>query len=91
MLRRHCAEVGRDPGDITVTNLTSAAVLGATTDAEGRDGDVVASVDEHIGRYRRYAEAGVHEAVVALRLDGTVAQIEAFAPVIDAFDDHRAP
>ena len=46
---------------------------------------MVGTVEEQIGRYRRWAEAGVQEAVVALRLDGTTAQVEAFAPVIAAF------
>jgi hypothetical protein len=40
---------------------------------------------EHIGRYRAWAEAGVQEAIIALHLDGTPAQVEAFAPVIAAF------
>jgi F420-dependent oxidoreductase-like protein len=85
VLRAHCADAGRDPSTITVTNLSSAAILGASADAAGRDGAVVATVDEQIGRYRAWAEAGVQEAVVALRLDGTPAQVEAFAPVVAAF------
>ena len=50
-----------------------------------RDGAVVATVEEHIGRYRAWAEAGVQEAIVALRLDGTTDQLDVFAPVIEAF------
>ena len=42
----------------------------------------VGTVEEQIGRYRQYAEVGVDEAIIALHLDGTPAQIEAFAPVI---------
>ena len=45
----------------------------------------VGTVDEQIGRYRQWAEAGVQEAIVALRLDGTTDQVEAFAPVIASF------
>ena len=45
----------------------------------------VGTVEEQVGRYRQYAEAGVEEAIVALHLDGTPAQVEAFAPVIAAF------
>ena len=45
----------------------------------------MATVEEHIGRYRAWAEAGVQEAIVALHLDGTPDQLDAFAPVIDAF------
>ncbi|MBA2280882.1 MAG: hypothetical protein H0W25_06550 [Acidimicrobiia bacterium] len=33
----------------------------------------------------RLAEAGVQEAIVALHVDGTIGQIERFAPVIAAF------
>jgi F420-dependent oxidoreductase-like protein len=49
VLRAHCTREGRDPAEITVTNLTT---LGAP------------SVDDHLGRYRQYAEAGVQEAIV---------------------------
>ena len=51
VLHAHCETVGRDPADITVTQLSN---VGA------------ASVDDQIGRYRELAEAGVHEAVVSL-------------------------
>ena len=85
ILRAHCVEAGRDPASVTVTNLSTAAILGASSDAAGRDGDVVGTVEEQIGRYRTWAEAGVEEAIVALRLDGTPAQVEAFAPVVAAF------
>jgi alkanesulfonate monooxygenase SsuD/methylene tetrahydromethanopterin reductase-like flavin-dependent oxidoreductase (luciferase family)/predicted kinase len=84
-LHGHCAAVGRDPAAVTVTNLSEAAVLGASASATERAADVVGTVEEHVGRYRRYAEAGVDEAIVALRLDGTTSQVEAFAPVIAAF------
>ncbi|MET0145445.1 MAG: TIGR03560 family F420-dependent LLM class oxidoreductase [Ilumatobacteraceae bacterium] len=89
VLHAHCADLERDPRDVTVTNLSSAAVLDATADATTRDGEQVATVDEHIGRYRAFAEAGVDEAIVALRLDGTTDQVEAFAPVISAFGEAR--
>ena len=85
VLHGHCETEGRDPASITVTNLTRAAILGASADATDRDGDVVGTVDEQVGRYRRYGEAGVEEAIVALRLDGTTDQVDAFAPVIAAF------
>ena len=85
VLRGHCEAEDRDPASITITNLTEAAILGGSESASERYADVVGTVDEQIGRYRRYAEVGVQEAIVALHLDGTPAQIEAFAPVIDAF------
>ncbi len=85
VLRRHCDAEGRDPATVTITNLSEAAVLGGSPSAAERYAPVVGTVEEHIGRYRQWAEAGVEEAIVALHLDGTPAQIEAFAPVIAAF------
>ena len=85
VLRKHCEGEQRDPNDVTITNLSEAAVLGASADGAERDGAIVATVEEHIGRYRAWAEAGVQEAIVALRLDGTTDQLDAFAPVIEAF------
>jgi len=82
VLHRHCAEEGRDPNEITVTQLSEAGVL---ADDGERYADVIGSVEEQIGRYRALAEAGVQEAIVAVHLDGTPAALEAFAPVIAAF------
>jgi alkanesulfonate monooxygenase SsuD/methylene tetrahydromethanopterin reductase-like flavin-dependent oxidoreductase (luciferase family) len=85
VLRQHCAAEDRDPGTVAVTNLSQAAILGGSPSAKERYDEVVGTVEEHIGRYRQYAEAGVDEAIVALHVDGTPAQVEAFAPVIAAF------
>jgi alkanesulfonate monooxygenase SsuD/methylene tetrahydromethanopterin reductase-like flavin-dependent oxidoreductase (luciferase family) len=69
VLRGHCADVGRDPAQVEVTHLASAPD---------------ASVEEHIGRYRTLAEAGVQTAMVRFpALDE--AAVDAFAPVIAAF------
>jgi len=85
VLHEHCKALERDPATVTVTNLSEAAILGGSAAAAERYADVVATVEEQIGRYRGYAEAGVQEAIVALHLDGTTSQLEAFAPVIAAF------
>lgn len=94
VLRRHCADVERDPASIEVTHL-GPAVVGADAAAAMRPGlspEAAASalngadVESHIGRFRELADVGVTTAIVALRaLDGTPAEIERFAPVIDAF------
>jgi F420-dependent oxidoreductase-like protein len=67
VLHEHCAAEGRDPAAIEVTHL----------------GEVPpASVEEHVGRFRELADAGVQTAVVSLR------DFEAVAPfreVIEAF------
>jgi F420-dependent oxidoreductase-like protein len=68
VLHEHCATVDRDPSEITVTQLSVP--------------DENASVEDHIGRYRELAEAGVHMAIVGLT---QVAAIEQFASVIRAF------
>ncbi len=67
VLRRHCETVGRDPSEITVTQL---GVAGG------------ASTDDLVGSYRELADAGVGMAIVGLTRG---ADIERFAPVIDAF------
>jgi F420-dependent oxidoreductase-like protein len=85
VLRQHCDAEDRDPATVTVTNLSEAAVLGGSASATDRYAAVVGTVEEHVGRYRRWAEVGVEEAIVALHLDGTTDQIAAFAPVIAAF------
>jgi F420-dependent oxidoreductase-like protein len=69
VLGTHCAEVGRDPADVEVTHLSLA---------------LDASVEEHVGRYRTLAEAGVQTAMVRFPALAEAA-IEAFAPVIAAF------
>jgi hypothetical protein len=85
VLREHCVTEGRDPADVTVTNLYEAAILGGSASARERYAPVVGTVEEQIGRYRAWAEAGVQEAIVALHVDGSPDQVEAFAPVIAAF------
>ncbi len=74
VLHRHCDGVGRDPAAIEVTHLGSA---------------LDCPVEDHIGHYRELAEAGVETAIVRFdTLDE--AALEAFAPVVAAFDSARA-
>jgi F420-dependent oxidoreductase-like protein len=70
VLHAHCATEGRDPAEITVTNLSTADAPLA---------------GDHTGRYRQYAEAGVQEAIVNLAAAPTPEAINVFAPVIAAF------
>ena len=70
VLHRHCADVGRDPAEIRVTVLSTA-------DAP--------MVDDHVGRYRAYAEAGVDMVVVNVPELSSAAPLERFAEVIAAF------
>jgi alkanesulfonate monooxygenase SsuD/methylene tetrahydromethanopterin reductase-like flavin-dependent oxidoreductase (luciferase family) len=82
VLRRHCDDVGRDPSEIQVTTFGEAAVL---RDGGSRYADVVGTVEELIGRYRALADVGVQHAIVGLHNQGEVGDVEAFAPVIEAF------
>jgi F420-dependent oxidoreductase-like protein len=70
VLHRHCATEGRDPSQIAVTILSTA-------DAP--------TVDDHIGRYRQFAEAGVQTAIVNFPDLSGAAPLARFAPVVDAF------
>jgi len=80
VLHRHCADVGRDPGDISVTNLTSTQVVSGLERPAANAG----TTEELIGRYRAYAESGVQTAIVSLS-DVADGGIERFATVIEAF------
>lgn len=100
MLRRHCADVGRDPAEIAVTHLSTVlcvpdrAVLAERVERlrpSGQGAEAVAAamnagtVTDHVGRFRALAEAGVATAIVSLAdLDGP-GPVEALRPVIAAF------
>ena len=71
VLHRHCADVGRDPSEIEITHLSQAP---ADTSAE-----------DHIGRYRELAEAGVQTAIVNMPGLDDASPIERFGVTIDAF------
>ena len=82
MLRAHCEAEGRDPASITVTHLGSARVIAAD---EPREGQGAATVQEHVGRYRELAEAGVQTAIVGLSDARGPESVTRFADVLGAF------
>lgn len=86
VLGRHCADLGRDPAEITVTSLAEAAVVAPGAD---RPSAAAGTVEEQVGRFRALADAGVQEVFVALHgvvdPDGSTAQLERFAEVVAAF------
>jgi F420-dependent oxidoreductase-like protein len=89
ILQRHCADVGRDPSEITVTQLSTVMVADTnpkSMPAEGVNPRVNAgTAEDHIGRFRQLAEAGVQTAIVNMPdLDDTT-PLERFADVIAAF------
>jgi F420-dependent oxidoreductase-like protein len=70
VLHDHCRDVGRDPAEVRVTVLRTA-------DAP--------SIEDHIGRCRAYAEAGVDEVIVTIPSLASPEPLERFAEVIAAF------
>jgi F420-dependent oxidoreductase-like protein len=82
VLREHCAAEGRDPDKITVTHLAPARVI---EPGEPYDGQSAATAEEHVGRYRELAEAGVQTAIVGLADAGGAESVSRFAEVITAF------
>jgi F420-dependent oxidoreductase-like protein len=87
VLREHCATQGRDPAAIEVTHLAPARVVGADEPREGRG---AATVEEHVGRYRELAEAGVQTAIVSLADTEGAASVRRFAEIVGAFPLRRA-
>ncbi len=90
ILHRHCAAVGRDPGDIRcAVNLGLAWTeeslrdqFGALTDYV-RPGVLSGSVDEVVERVGQYVEAGVDQVNLALRAPFDVDSLEQFAAALD--------
>jgi F420-dependent oxidoreductase-like protein len=82
VLREHCAVEGRDPATIEVTHLAPARVAAS---AEAREGQGAATVEEHVGRYRELAEAGVQTAVVGLSETEGPESVRRFGEVVAAF------
>jgi F420-dependent oxidoreductase-like protein len=82
VLHEHCAAEGRDPAEITVTHLGAARVV---RDGEPRAGQGAATAEEHVGRYRELAEAGVQTAIVGLADADGAASVGRFADVVAAF------
>jgi F420-dependent oxidoreductase-like protein len=82
VLREHCAAEGRDPAEIAVTHLAPARVIAA---GEPREGRGAGTAEEHAGRYRELAEAGVRTAIVGLGDAHGPESVRRFADVIAAF------
>jgi F420-dependent oxidoreductase-like protein len=82
VLHEHCAAEGRDPAAVAVTHLAGARVIAAS---EPRAGAGTATAEEHVGRYRELAEAGVQTAIVGLGDAHGAESVARFADVIAAF------
>jgi F420-dependent oxidoreductase-like protein len=82
VLHEHCEAVGRDPAEVTVTHLAAARVIG---EREPREGPGAATAEEHVGRCRELAEAGVQTEIVGLGDADGPESVRRFADVIAAF------
>jgi F420-dependent oxidoreductase-like protein len=100
VLRRHCADAGRDPAEVELTHLSTALVAGSDGEVAGLverlrprrlSADRFAAavnagtVIDHVGRFRELAEAGVREAMVRLPDLAGPEPVARFGEVIDAF------
>jgi alkanesulfonate monooxygenase SsuD/methylene tetrahydromethanopterin reductase-like flavin-dependent oxidoreductase (luciferase family) len=81
ILRDHCAAVGRDPDQVALTHLSTTLIGADDRELTGlverlrpRQQDAAryaaavnaGTVDDHIGRFRQLAEAGVQEVMIRL-------------------------
>lgn len=82
VLHEHCATEGRDPAAVAVTHLAAARVIGPRDERRGQG---AATVEDHIGRYRELAEAGVQTAIVGLSDEDGPESVRCFADVVSAF------
>ena len=100
VLHEHCAHEGRDPSQIEITHLAPALVgedrrhveqlvdahlpAGANRHAYAEAANA-GTIDDHIGRLRELAEAGVQHAIVALRGVDAPEPVQRMTDVISAF------
>ncbi|TCK24405.1 TIGR03560 family F420-dependent LLM class oxidoreductase [Pseudonocardia endophytica] len=100
VLREHCAAEGRDPADVTLTHLHTALVGNDGPDLDERvrrlrprNSDPArfaaqvnaGTVDDHIGRLRELADAGVGEVMIALPDVGDPDALDRLGRVVAAF------
>jgi F420-dependent oxidoreductase-like protein len=100
VLRAHCEEAGRDPDEVALTHLSTALVgdddrqvadLVERLRPRRRDPARYAAsvnagtVDDHVGRFRELAEAGVREVMVRLPDVADAGALERMSAVISAF------
>jgi F420-dependent oxidoreductase-like protein len=100
VLRRHCADVDRDPAEVAVTQLSTvlcgpdpAAVESRLAQLTPRGVPVeevgerltAGTAADHTARFAALAEAGVDEVVVRLADVDRPDAVERFAPVVGAF------
>jgi F420-dependent oxidoreductase-like protein len=99
VLRKHCADAGRDPSAVEVTHL-GRALVGEDAAHVKRQIDALlprgadryewaamngaATVDDHIGRFRELADAGVQTAIASLP-DIGLESVRRFGAIVEVF------
>jgi F420-dependent oxidoreductase-like protein len=99
-LGEHCDRVGRNPADIEVTHLTPLLIAGDREELAAHVEALKApaqspetfveralggTVDDHVGRFRELADAGVQTAIVSLAGMADPTPVARFGEVIAAF------
>jgi len=99
VLHRHCEELDRDPAEVAVTQLSPILSAQSPAALRERADDLKPSsvsvegylewsnggtVEAHIDRFGRLADAGVQTAIVSLADVGYEGAVADFAPVIEA-------
>jgi F420-dependent oxidoreductase-like protein len=100
VVREHCRRFGRDAEEIEVTHLSTALAEPSRRQLDAAVGRLAGpsetpeaaatrlgagTVEDHVGRYRLLAEAGVQTAIVSLPDAWTPGGLENFGRVIDRF------
>ena len=100
VLHEHCAAVGRVPAEIKITHLGPALVAADQSDLEARIAAIkpnnvsfahfgvavnAGTIDDHIGRFRTLAEAGVQAAILSPVEVFDPPEVHRLAPIIGAF------
>lgn len=99
VLRQHCVDAGRDPAEVEVTQLSNVLVGADSADLAARTGALnhglspeafiqrtnAGTVDDHIGRFARIADAGIDTVMVSLADSGIEGSAANFGAIIDEF------
>ena len=87
-LRRHCADVGRDPSAVEVTHLSTVQIADATGRSARRGHGIeinAGSLDDHRVRFDALRDAGVQHAIMSVNGLAGGAALAEYAPLIADF------
>ncbi len=67
ILRRLCAEAGRDPATLAISTRVNNVAFGDSGDTTGRPAPISGTAQQMIDAIKRYEDAGVHHIVLGIR------------------------